>query len=48
MESNSITNQKSLINLYIEHEKDMKIKDYYIDDGYSGTDFERPDFKCLL
>ena len=28
MESNSITNQKSLINLYIEHEKDLKIKDY--------------------
>ena len=48
MESNSITNQKSLINLYIEHEKDMKIKDYYIDDGYSGTDFERPDFKRLI
>ena len=48
MESNSITNQKSLINLYIEHEKDLKIKDYYIDDGYSGTNFERPDFKRLI
>ena len=48
MESNSITNQKSLINLYIEHEKDLKIKDYYIDDGYSGTDFERPNFRRLM
>ena len=48
MESNSITNQKSLINLYIEHENDLKIKDFYIDDGFSGTDFERPDFKRMI
>ena len=47
-ESNSITNQKELINFYLKKEKDFKIKDYYIDDGFTGTDFERPDFKRLL
>ena len=47
-ESNSITNQKELINFYLKKEKDIKIKDYYIDDGFTGTDFERPDFKRLL
>ncbi len=47
-ESNSITNQKELINLYLQKEKDLKVKDYYIDDGFTGTDFERPDFKRLL
>ena len=47
-ESNSITNQRHLINLFIKKEKDIKIKDYYIDDGYSGTNFDRPDFQRLL
>ena len=47
-ESNSITNQKELINFYLKKEKDFKIQDYYIDDGFTGTDFERPDFKRLL
>ena len=32
----------------MKKEKDLKIKDYYIDDGFTGTDFERPDFKRLL
>ena len=48
LESNSITNQKKLINIYINREKNLKIVDYYIDDGYSGTDFERPDFKRMI
>lgn len=48
MESNSITNQKSLINLFLKKEKDLKIYDYYIDDGFTGTDFNRPDFQRLL
>ena len=48
MESNSITNQKKIINTFIKREKDLIIKDYYIDDGYSGTSFERPDFQRML
>lgn len=47
-ESNSITNQKSLIELFDKKNKDVKIKDYYIDDGYSGTTFDRPDFQRMV
>ena len=47
-ESNSITNQKSLINLFLKNNTDLKLKDFYIDDGFSGTDFNRPDFQRLL
>ncbi len=47
-ESNSISNQKEIINNYAKNEKDIKIVDYYIDDGYTGTDFERPGFQRLL
>ena len=48
MESNSITNQKKLINMYIKKDKELNFKEFYIDDGYSGTDFERPDFKRMI
>ena len=47
-ESNSISNQKELINSYIKKEKDIKVIDYYIDDGYTGTSFDRPGFQRLL
>ena len=47
-ESNSITNQKKLIKMFISKEKNIEVFDYYIDDGYSGTDFNRPDFGRLL
>lgn len=48
IESNSILNQKSLLDQYIKERKDLKIYDYYIDDGYSGTNFERPDFIRMI
>lgn len=48
MESNSITNQKNIISTYIKKENDLSIKNYYIDDGYSGTSFERPDFQRMI
>ncbi len=47
-ESNTITNQKELINSYILKENNMTIIDYYIDDGYSGTTFDRPGFQEML
>lgn len=47
-ESNSISNQKELINSYIKKEKDIKVIDYYVDDGYTGTSFDRPGFQRLL
>ena len=46
-ESESITNQKSLLFQYVK-ENNLKVHDLYIDDGYSGTSFDRPQFKRLL
>ena len=47
-ESNTITNQKEMINNYISKEKNMTVVDYYLDDGYSGTNFERPGFQEMM
>lgn len=46
-DSQSIQNQKSLITDYAA-KNGFVIYDYYIDDGYSGGDFERPAFKRLI
>ena len=47
-ESNSITSQKALLNEFIEEHEDLIIYDTYVDDGYTGTDFDRPGFQKLL
>ena len=46
-ESESITNQKSLLLQYVS-ENNLNVYDIYIDDGYSGTNFDRPDFNRLI
>ena len=46
-ESESITNQKSLLLQYVK-ENNLRVYDIYIDDGYSGTNFDRPAFKRLI
>ena len=46
-ESNSITNQKEILKQYAK-ENNLNIYDVYVDDGYSGTNFERPDFKRMI
>ena len=46
-ESQSITNQRDLLERYTK-ENNLNIYDVYIDDGYSGTNFERPDFQRML
>ena len=48
LESNSITNQKDIIKEFVNNCPDMNIIDYYIDDGYSGTNFDRPAIKKLM
>ena len=48
MESNSIVNQRELIEQYINGKEDLELIEYYIDDGYSGTNFNRPGFEKLL
>lgn len=47
-ESNSITSQKALLNEFIEEHDDLIAYHVYIDDGYTGTDFNRPGFQKLL
>ena len=46
-ESGSITNQRALLTKYAE-KNGIRIIDEYVDDGYSGTSFDRPDFKRML
>ena len=46
-ESESITNQKSLLLQYVK-ENNLRVYDIYVDDGYSGTNFDRPGFKRLI
>lgn len=47
-ESNSVTNQKALLNEFANTHADLIVYDTYIDDGFTGTDFNRPAFQRLL
>ena len=47
LESESITNQRNIITSFIE-ENGYTLYKEYIDDGYSGTSFDRPGFNKLL
>ena len=51
--SESIYSQSKIINEYIENynkanEDSISICDIYIDDGYSGQNFDRPEFKRMI
>ncbi len=46
-ESNSITNQKQYLEDYARSKGFTNIR-HFSDDGYSGTNFNRPGFKALL
>ena len=46
-ESNSIENQKKLLTAYAKEHGFENIR-VYADDGYTGTNFNRPDFKRLI
>lgn len=46
-ESESIINQRQYIKEYAE-KNGMYIYDYYVDDGYTGSNFDRPNFKRLI
>ena len=43
-ESDSIDNQKSIIKDYIKENSDFELVDYYVDNGYTGINFDRPAF----
>lgn len=48
LQSNSIENQKEYIEDYLQRKPEIKIADFYVDDGYSGVNFDRPDFQRML
>lgn len=43
-ESNSVINQRNLLIEYANNQLDLKLVETYIDDGYTGTNFNRPGF----
>ena len=47
-ESESIVNQSILIDSYMKSTSDITIVDTFKDDGFSGTDFNRPGFQAML
>lgn len=46
-DSNSIKNQKLMLGKYAEEHRFKNVR-YYVDDGYSGTNFNRPDFQKMI
>ena len=46
-ESNSITNQKNILKKYAD-ENNFGNTAFYVDDGFSGTNFNRPDFMRMM
>lgn len=46
-DSNSIRNQKMLLQKYAD-ENHLRNVRFYVDDGFSGSNFERPDFKRMM
>lgn len=46
-ESNSITNQKAILKKYAD-ENGFGNTAFYVDDGFSGTNFNRPDFMRMM
>lgn len=48
LESNSISNQKALILDFLKDKKDIEVVSVRVDDGYSGSNFERPAFQAML
>ena len=46
-ESSSITTQRSMLRSYAR-EHHLNVIDEYIDDGWSGTNFDRPDFQRMI
>ena len=49
LESESITNQRDLLHLFLEKtEEKLVYIDEYIDDGFTGSNFDRPSWKRLI
>lgn len=47
-ESNSIASQRELLTEFTNAQTDMAVPRLYVDDGHTGTDFDRPDFQRMI
>lgn len=47
-ESDSVANQRTLLEAYAADHPELCIVDEFVDDGYSGSNFERPAFQRLF
>ena len=47
-ESASISNQREILKEYLRLHPDIENVDTYVDDGFSGTDFDRPGWTRLM
>lgn len=45
--SQSVLSQKQMIEKFLQAHPDIELYDYFVDDGYSGTDMERPEFQRM-
>ena len=48
LESDSILTQQHILEDYLRGHPEFDIVDHYIDDGYTGTNFNRPSFKRMI
>ena len=47
-ESNSIANQRKLIEDYLNKHPEITFVQEFCDDGYTGANFDRPDFQRMM
>lgn len=47
-ESDSIANQRALLESFAAQQPDLQVIGQYSDDGYTGTNFQRPDFQRMI
>ena len=47
-ESNSIANQRKLIKDYLKHHPEIILTQEFCDDGFTGANFDRPDFQKMI
>lgn len=48
MESDSITAQREILENFVRSQPDIELSEMYIDDGCTGTNFDRPGFQRMI
>ena len=48
LESNSVTSQREILKEYLRQHPNIELQDIYVDDGFSGTNFNRPGFIKMM